>query len=130
MPFRYLFILFLRLIAIHSFVVGLALIIIPPVYLDYFGYEGYQGRFFLVQGGIFHIIMAVLYLVTAKTEGRVKELVNMILTAKGSATVFLLVYFVFMEPILVIALSGVGDGLMFILTLWLYKKSGLKEESK
>ena len=40
------------------------------------------------------------------------------IVAKAVATVFLLVYFVFMEPIWVVLASGIGDGLMCLLVLW------------
>ena len=53
--------IFLALVALHSFCVGLGLIIMPFEYFTFFGYEGYQGLFFKVQGGVFHIVMCGAY---------------------------------------------------------------------
>jgi len=49
--------IFLWLIAVHSFLVGIALILFPPSYLEFFGFSNYQYSFFQAQGGVFHLVI-------------------------------------------------------------------------
>jgi signal transduction histidine kinase len=63
-PRKQLFVL-LWLVAIHSIGVAFGLIFLPPEYLHYFGFADYSGRFFMMQSGVFHIVMSVAYLMAA-----------------------------------------------------------------
>ena len=58
--------IFLILVAIHSFCVGLGLILIPLDYFDLFGFYEYSGNFFKIQAGVFHIIMCGAYVLAAR----------------------------------------------------------------
>ena len=106
---------FLQLVALHSLAVGLAMIIIPPPYLANFGFEKETTCFFQVQGGVFHLVMCVAYFMAAKNLNRSSLMVRFIISAKTMAFIFLLVYFAYVETILVIFLSAIGDGLMALI---------------
>lgn len=117
---------FLWLVAIHSFCVGLGLMIQIPSIMDFLGYGTCKEHFFPAQGGVFHIVMALGYAMAASNLERNECLVIFSIVAKGAATVFLLVYYFAIEPIWSVIVSGIGDGLMMIIILlaWMsYSKS-------
>ena len=58
--------LLLRLVAAHSLAVGLALVLAPADVFVRLGYAPLGERFFPVQGGVFHIVMAAGYLMAAR----------------------------------------------------------------
>lgn len=117
---RALLTVLLYLISLHSFCVGLALIILPLSTLEYFGYEGYAGNFFRAQGGIFHIVMSIIYIVAARDVDKNRILIYLTLTAKFIATIFLLGYYFIFEQIWMVLVSGIGDFLMGICVLLLW----------
>ena len=104
--------IFLWLVAIHSCLVGLFLIVLPESWLTFFGYIGYRRTFFQVQGGIFHLVMAITYSCTARDPLREQTLVIISICAKGIATVFLLLYYLLIEPVWIVLVSALGDVLM------------------
>lgn len=106
----------LWLIAIHSLGVGLVLIVLSPSALELFGYVGYSGRFFQMQGGVFHVVMVIFYLLAARALPDT-TLVDAIVAVKLMAAVFLVSYYLFFEPISVIMLSGLADGGMGLAVL-------------
>lgn len=110
----------LWLIAFHSFVVGLALIIIPPDLMKHFGYNLINERFFSLQGGVFHIVMSVCYFLAALKLEKFKGLIILSITAKFIATVFLITYFIIGDQILVVLFSGIVDCIMGIAILFAY----------
>jgi len=116
-----LFIL-LWLIAIHSLCVGVALIVLPTSALETFGYEGYSGRFFQVQGGVFHLIMVVFYVLAARELGRSSMLIFATIGIKTVATVFLLSFFWLVESNPVILWSGLADGGMGLAVFILHRR--------
>jgi hypothetical protein len=118
---RTLLTILLYLVALHSFCVGLALIVLPLSTLEYFGYEGYAGNFFKAQGGIFHIVMSIIYIVAARNVDKNRILIYITLTAKFIATVFLLGYWLFFEHIWMVLASGIGDFIMGICVLVLWR---------
>ncbi|MBC8477978.1 MAG: hypothetical protein ISR91_01400 [Candidatus Delongbacteria bacterium] len=113
--------LVLWLFALHTFAVGLGLILVPSAWMEYFGLVGYQGRFFQVQGGVFHLIMGIFYLTPIWHWGVSRLLVHMFIVVKILATVFLFLYFLLVEPAIVILLSGVGDGLLALMLWWVFR---------
>ena len=121
MKTRTLLTVLLYLISLHSFCVGLALIILPLSTLEFFGYEGYAGNFFKAQGGVFHIVMSIIYLVAARDVDKNRILIYLTLTAKFIATVFLLGYYMIFEQIWMVLVSGIGDFLMGICVLMLWR---------
>ncbi len=107
----------LWLIAIHSFVTGVLLIESTPEMLSYFGYTEGPG-FFSTQGGVFHMVMVIAYLMTAYNLGKESMLIWFCITAKMMATAFLVLYFFLFEQIWVVLASGFGDFVMGVL-LWI-----------
>jgi hypothetical protein len=114
--------LFLWLIALHSFAVGVGLILFPPAYLEIFGFYNYSYTFFQAQGGVFHIVMCVAYLMASKYMFKSPGLIYFSIIAKSIATVFLLIYFLFVEHSWMIIMSAIGDASMAIILYYLYKK--------
>ena len=54
----------LWLVAMHSFCVGVCLIVMPASLFSYFGF-GIGEKFFATQGGVFHIVMSICYFIVA-----------------------------------------------------------------
>lgn len=105
----------LALVAVHSFCVGIGLIIRPAELMRMFGFGLCYERFFPTQGGVFHIVMAIGYIMAAVDVDKYRCLAIFSIVVKLLATVFLLTYFLFMEPIWLVLASGIGDGLMGLL---------------
>ncbi|MFC1852490.1 hypothetical protein ACFL27_20015 [candidate division CSSED10-310 bacterium] len=110
---RSLLVSILWILTFHSVLIGISLLIIPPSHLGFFGYQDYQGRFFIMQGGVFHLVMSVIYMLPAFRFERYQYLIPIILIAKGIATTFLILYYICIEPVWMILVSGIGDGVMF-----------------
>ncbi len=119
-------IIFLWLVALHSLSVGFGLIVIPGAYMEYLGYGICNESFFRCQGGVFHIAMAVGYAMAAYNSKRFECLVLFSIIVKFIATIFLFSYSIFVNPLLVIILSGLSDFIMGIIILSLYKLSKSK----
>lgn len=111
---------FLWLVAIHSFLVGIGLILLPDSALDFFGYNDCRERFFPSQGGVFHIAMAVGYAMAAYNLKRYECLIIFSIIVKIMATVFLLIYFFFVSSIWLVIVSGMSDFLMGVIIYILY----------
>ena len=123
--------LLLILVAIHSFCVGVGLIIRPAELMQLFGFGICYERFFPTQGGVFHIVMAVGYLMAAYDVDQYRCLVIFSIIVKILATVFLFTYFIAVEQIWLVLMSGFSDGLMgmaIYVSLLLYLKSKKKSE--
>ncbi len=114
--------IFLFLVALHSFFVGLGLLFLPTHLFTEFGYNPITENFFRAQGGIFHIVMVVAYLMAMKDPVENKVMVLFSISAKFIAVLFLFGYYIFIENILVVFLSGVGDLIMALILLFLSKK--------
>lgn len=124
-----LFRLLLQLIAVHSFFVGLALIVLPFGALSWFGFTVDPYRFFSTQGGVFHVVMSIAYLLAARNPLREKSLILFIILAKWIAFFFLAFYFLFSEMVPVIAVSAVSDGLMGLLVMMFFLELYTVEEA-
>ena len=110
-------VLILWLVAAHSFIVGWGLILIPASVTSFFGFEPYVQRFFPVQGGVFHLVISVGYALAAIDPDRRQSLVVLAVVAKFMAVVFLLFYYLVIDRIWLVLLSGVGDCLMGVAIL-------------
>ena len=119
---RSTFTYFLWLTALHSCFTGIFLIFLPAEYLTFFGFPEYPDTFFQAQGGIFHIIMTVAYLMASFQPAKSKNLIYFIITVKFIAAVFLFTYFFIIAYIWMVLLSGIVDGIMAIGILILYNK--------
>ena len=114
--------IFLWLIALHSFMVGIGLILFPPSYLEFFGFLNYQYSFFQAQGGVFHFVMSVAYIMAIKYMHISPGLIIFSISAKLMVTVFLLVYYLFMENSWMILISAFGDAAMAVVLYVLYNR--------
>jgi hypothetical protein len=115
---KYLHIL-LWLIALHSFIAGCLLILLGNSGISYFGFpEGNQ--FFQVQGGVFHLVMCVAYILAAKEPSNSK-LIILVILAKSIAFTYLLIYYFAVDPIITVLLSGIADGVMAFLVWFLWR---------
>ncbi|KPL13541.1 MAG: hypothetical protein AMS26_14035 [Bacteroides sp. SM23_62] len=104
--------IFLVLVALHSFCVGLGLILIPLDYFDLFGFSAYSGNFFKIQAGIFHIVMCGAYVSAALDPVGNRIMIRFAIFAKMIATLFLVSYAVFIDMIWMVLASGIFDFLM------------------
>ena len=116
--------IFLILVAIHSFCVGLGMILIPLDYFDLFGFFGYSGHFFKIQAGVFHIVMCGAYVLAAHEPVRNQIMIRFAIFAKMMATVFLVSYALFIDMVWMVMASGIFDFLMGLVLIWFLK--GLK----
>jgi len=101
------------LIALHSYAVGFFLLFLPRWGASFGGFGEVQPLFFARQAGIFHFVVATGYLLEyLRHRG-----VSLMLTAKGTAVLFLVVM-AFVEPAAwCLPLSAVGDATMGLAVL-------------
>jgi hypothetical protein len=109
----------LWLIALHSIGFGISLIVLPIPVIEYFGFHLAE-KFFAVQGGVFHIVVSLAYIMAALDLDRATKLIILSCTAKFMATIFLLSYYIFVSHIFMVVFSGIADFLMGLAILWLY----------
>jgi hypothetical protein len=130
---RFRFSLLMLLVALHSFLVGAALMFLPvDIFHRLFDYQPITERFFTVQAGVFHVVLGIGYCLAAVKLERFPGLIILSITAKFIATIFLLTYSIFSAFIPVAFLSGIGDGLMGMAMLWAflsYKRQGVIREN-
>jgi hypothetical protein len=113
--------LLLVLVGIHSFIVGIMLIFFPASLMGCFGYENINEPFFMRQGGVFHLVLVVAYLMAAYYYFDQSALIILSIIAKVIATIFLFSYYFFISDIWMVLVSGFGDAVMAILIYILYK---------
>jgi hypothetical protein len=126
--FRLAFIL--SLVAIHSFVVGCGLLFIPGEIMEVLGFRYVEERFFQSQGGAFHIIMSICYILPAINYNTNKNMVQFILFVKFFAAFFLHVYYFFVDSIDVVLFSACSDLVMAIVILFVYRSILKSHNSK
>jgi len=102
----------LWLVALHSIAMGLALIVQPALLMKLSGFSSECERFFPAQGGVFHILMAVAYIMGATNIEKYYYLTVFSIIVKGLATLFLMIYCFAVEFKWIVLLSGIGDGVM------------------
>ena len=112
--------LFLWLVAIHSFLVGIGLIFSPSEVFEFLEFNSTFDRFFSTQGGVFHIAMAVCYEMAAVNLVKYKQLIIFSIIVKFIATVFLLSYFLIISSQWMIILSAISDFLMGTILLYFF----------
>lgn len=105
---------FLWLCFMHSIAVGIALITIKSSQLCFFGLdpEFYVGAFFRVQGGVFHIAVAVAYYLGATRFKSARLLVLFSGIIKCIAVVFLVIYWLAVDHAWIIIASAFGDAIL------------------
>lgn len=110
----------LWLIAIHSICFGLALIIFPSAWIEFFGFR-LEEKFFADQGGVFHLIISLAYIMAALAPETSKKFIILSCVTKFTAAVFLFSYFLFDSQIIMVFVSGIGDLLMGLAILFAYR---------
>jgi len=111
---------FLWLVALDSFLIGISLIFLPSEVFEFLGFNPTFDRFFSTQGGVFHIAMAVCYAMAAVDLIKYKQLIIFSIIVKFIATVFLLSYYLIISSQSLIILSAVSDFLMGIVLLYFF----------
>jgi len=111
---------FLWLVAVHSFLVGIGLIVLPSSAFEFLGFNPTFERFFSTQGGVFHIAMSVGYAMAGYDKIKYKQLIVFSIIVKIIATVFLISYFLIISSQWLILMSGISDFLMGAIILYLY----------
>ena len=122
MSYKKLLVIALWLVTLHSFLVGIAMILLPTDWISYFDITPSEHRFFITQGGVFHTVMAVAYGMAAYNVNGSSVLIIFSITAKFIATFFLLSYFIFFNQFGIIFLSAIGDFCMGLVILLLFRK--------
>ena len=102
----------LGLVAIHSLVMGLTLIAQPPVLIEFAGFSPDCEHFFPAQGGVFHLLMFVVYLMGAINIEKYLYFIVFSIFVKAVATFFLTIYCFTVKFKWIILLSGIADGAM------------------
>ena len=111
--------LLLWLVALHSIGFGISLIVLPVSVIEFFGFQLAE-KFFAVQGGVFHIVVSLAYIMAALDLTKASKLIILSCTAKFMATIFLLSYYFFEKHIFMVVFSGIADFLMGFMILVLY----------
>lgn len=117
---RYYTDILLWLFVLHTSGVAIGLMFLPSEYLNLFGLLDYQGRFFQVQAGVFHLVMGLAYVLTIYYRDSAPSLVFFCVIAKSIAVVFLVTYYFFVEQSCIILISAFGDGFLGLTLLVLY----------
>jgi hypothetical protein len=107
---------FVVLVALHSYAVGIGLLLLPRFALPMGGFTLPADLFFVHQGGVFHLVVATGYLVD---WFRHRSLALMLL-AKGFASVFLASsWLIAADPPWLVGASFLQDAAMGAGALWL-----------
>lgn len=117
-PLRRLEATLVVLVAAHSYVAGGALLAFPSLVTRLGGWPPVESLFFPRQGGVFHLVVATGYLI----EYRSHRSVTLMVTAKATAAIFLLLHAVAAPGAWLVPVSGAGDALMGILVLLLHRR--------
>lgn len=111
----------LVLVAIHTLAFGLTLIAQPAVLMDFAGFNPDCDHFFPAQGGVFHLLMFVVYLMGATHIEKYHLFIVFSIFVKAVATFFLMMYCFIAEFKWVIFLSGIGDGVMGLMIFLVFQ---------
>ncbi len=122
MSYKKLLVITLWLIALHSIGVGIGMILLPTNWISYFNITPAEHRFFITQGGVFHIVMTIAYGMAANNVSESSKLIIFSIIVKFCATSFLIIYFIFINQFGIVFLSGIGDFGMGLALLIAYKK--------
>ncbi len=106
------------LIAAHSWGVGLFLILVPGPITRFAGWADVHPLFFPVQAGVFHLVLATGYVMEYFRHGTIQ----LLLVAKATAFVFLILATLIADVPWVIPFSGLADGLMGLAAWYVFKR--------
>lgn len=108
----------LILVSLHSLLVGTLLIVLPGKSMPFFGFCVPVEKFFQLQGGVFHYVMAVGYFMAAIWYNRYHGLILLAIIAKFFSTIFLFSFYLLVNQVWVVLFSGIVDCLMGLAILW------------
>jgi hypothetical protein len=111
----------LYFVALHSILTGLALVVQPTWSMKLVGFSPICERFFPTQGGVFHIVMAVAYVMGAINAQKYYHVIVFAIIVKTAATLFLFTYCLTVEFKWIILLFGIGDGLMGLMIFFSFQ---------
>ena len=105
------------LIALHSIIVGVMLLVFPEWAVRFAGWSGADPIFFIRQAGVFHFVLAAGYLV----EYSRTQTITLLLIAKTTAFVFLVGGSVLGDTPWSVWFSGVADGAMALVAFLVHR---------
>ncbi|MBW2605101.1 MAG: hypothetical protein JRE28_12435 [Deltaproteobacteria bacterium] len=111
----------LGLVAIHSLGMGLTLIAQPAVFMEFAGFSADCEHFFPAQGGVFHLLMFVVYSMGATHIEKYRYFIVFSIFVKAVATFFLMMYCFAVEFKWIVFLSGIADGVMGLMIFWVFQ---------
>lgn len=123
----------LWLVALHSFSMGVGLIVQPVALINFLGFGPICENFFPAQGGAFHILMGIAYLMGACNVEKYHSLIVFSIIVKTGAALFLMLYCIiadFKWFILFCAAIDATMGLLIFLSLLAYLSSNHLPKSK
>jgi hypothetical protein len=107
------------LIAVHSYGVGAVLLFAPSFGASLGGWDEVDPLFFMRQAGVFHFLVATVYL----AEWMRDRSVTFLLLAKATAVVFLASVWLLGDEPWVVPFSGLADGAMGAVVLAVHRKA-------
>ena len=105
------------LVALHTFAIGVALLVLPEWSLRIGGWQTIPPLFFPRQAGIFHLVLGFGYL----WELHRYRSIALLLFAKSLAFVFLLVAALVWSAPWFVPFAGFADGLMAAAVWWIHR---------
>ena len=108
------------LIAVHSVMVGIFLLFLTRWGVEFGGWQELSPTFFARQAGVFHIVVAVGYLLE---YFRYRE-VTFLLVTKIIAVLFLVSMMLVEQVVWALPWSALGDGLMVPLVYLVHRRAG------
>ena len=119
----------LMLAAVHSFATGVGLILQPALLLEWAGWGTIEQHFFPAQGGVFHILMAGLYVLAIRSDTACSVLIPFIILVKITAAAFLIIYYVAFEAVWMVLASAITDGLFAAVLSYLHMQNPARTRS-
>ena len=109
--------LYIVLVALHSFAVGLVLVVAPDWSLRFGGWDEGGVHFFIWQGGVFHFVVGAGYLI----EHFLYRGIILLVLAKTAAFLFLLAATLLADSPWLVPFSACADGLMGLMALRVHR---------
>ena len=102
----------------------MGLIIQNDFLLHWSGFAAINEPFFPAQGGVFHILMVVPYVLGAVGADAHRNMIFFAILVKTTAAVFLLSYFFLFQPIWMVLFSGITDaGFALLIVIGLLRRT-------